>query len=167
MSDAAPEDGGGYVPDDTTGHEAVVEQYEREKAEREEQLQESLSVKERLERAGEQETLHITVRDIPLRFGTPSASQENRLLELISGLQRLESGADEIELEEAGDVVNSVKELTERSAEHLADLSKDGLENAEWWLGEFGQFELVFAIQALIEETETVAQERVEQFRNE
>lgn len=65
MSDTLPDDPEEtYTPDDEAGHAAVLEAYEEDKAERQEAWEDSLSKKERLQRARESRTFTIVL------FGT-------------------------------------------------------------------------------------------------
>lgn len=161
MSESADGDGGGFTPDDTEGHEAVTETRAEERREEREQLQQHLSVKERLEQKAAEQTHSVDVLGIPVEFTRLPSDDE---LELLAIGERFQSLDDD----NVAGLRGELQEMRDEVARILADnVVDDDLDEPQWWIDTLSLVDLVMTGAAVAEQNDEVTDEELDGFRDE
>lgn len=165
MSDAnAPEtspDDSAFTPDDDAGHAAVVEQFEEDRAERQRELKQHLSVKERLEQKAAEQTHTVDVLGLEVEFTRLPSDDE---LELMAIGQRFQS----LEDDDVANLKDNLTEMRDEVARIIAENAVDrDLRDAAWWTETLSLVDLVMTGVALAEQNDAVDADEVDEFRNE
>lgn len=154
------------TPDDADGHAAAIEQYREDRADREAQLSEQLSIKERLEQAAAEKTHTVDVGKfvdepgLEVEFTRLSSEKELRLMSIARRFKSLDD--DGIET-----LYDELTELRDEVAEILANNTADeALRDPTWWTDTFSTGELVMTGSAIAEGNEEVSPEEIEGFRD-
>jgi hypothetical protein len=157
-----------FTPDDTEGHRAAIEQYQEDRAERQQRLQQSLSVKERLEQKAAEQTHDIDVLGIPVTFTRLPSDEELALVEIGERFQRL--GEDDLgreTLKEMRDEVAAI--IANNVAGEMVDPLEDPprMDDARWWTETLGLVDLIMTGAALAQQNDAVDESEIEEFRDE
>jgi hypothetical protein len=164
--EAAGPDDDVFTPDDTAGHEAAVAQYETERRERQAQLEQHLSVKERLEQEAAAQTQTVDVLGIDVEFERLPSDDELALVAIGERFQAL--GEDEIDRETLREMRDEVAGIIARNVhESMLDPLDDAprMDDGAWWTQTLGLVELIMTGVALAEQNDEVTPDEVDEFR--
>jgi hypothetical protein len=153
-----------FTPADADGHAAAHEEYQQERAERQERLHEDLSIKAQLEQKAAEQTHTIDVLGLDVTFRSLPSDDHLDLLAIGERFQSME-GDDDIEHLRA-----ALEEMRDRVAEILADnVTHEDLQDADWWVDTLSLTDLVQTGVALGQQADEVepGPEDIDGFRDE
>lgn len=141
--------------------EALRDELRGRQKEREQEVRESLSTKEKLEAAREEKKFAVDVDDVPVDFQPLPGKLSRKLMKMGTQWDKIENDPD-VSADEALEVVD---EFADEVYTVLADYSVDDALTYDWWETTYSLGEAI-GIAQRVNQGGAPSPEEVEQFRN-